>query len=139
MRTVLLIKFPSTVGALLIALVALGNSSCGGGKVASARGATNDAAVAGDGGDGAPVGEAGEVRSTLLEELPDGLPTACEYEWTVRTLHYDPGTATPRRMYTASCQAGDKARMFASLAVGPNAAPPRSGSHIRYAHCVGAR
>ncbi len=87
-------------------------SGCGGSKVK-----TPDR-------DADPAQPAGEVRSTLIGDLPGGLPTACEWEWTVRTLHYDPGTATPRRMYTASCQAGEKARMFASLAVGPNAAPP---------------
>jgi hypothetical protein len=64
------------------------------------------------------------VFSTLVTPLPEDLPTACEWEWTVRTLHYNPGPATPRRLYTASCDQGPNAKMFVSLTVGPNAPHP---------------
>jgi len=115
------VRVHARVGALLTALTAF--CGCGNGKVASSGDAPYDASTPGQGGDGS-VGSPGQVQSTLLDELPGGLPTACEWEWTVRTIHYSPGAVTPRRMYTASCQAGDKARMFTSLAVGPNAEHP---------------
>ncbi len=74
--------------------------------------------------DEGPREPAGEVRSTLMDALPGGLPTACEWEWTIRTLHYDPGHSNPRRMYSASCNAGGTARLYQSLAVGQDAPHP---------------
>jgi hypothetical protein len=65
------------------------------------------------------------VFSTLVSELPGGEPTACEWEWTVRTIHYNPGAVTPRRMYTASCNQGPEAKMFTSLTLGENAQHPQ--------------
>lgn len=84
----------------------------------------------GSGDGGASPGPAGNppstpgVSNTLVSSLPGGEPTACEYEWTVRTLHYNPGAITPRRMYTASCNQGPTAKMFTSLTIGQNAAHP---------------
>jgi hypothetical protein len=64
------------------------------------------------------------VFSTPASPLPGGEPTACELEWTVRTLHYHPGAVTPRRMYMASCNEGPEAKMFTSLTLGENAPHP---------------
>lgn len=97
-------------------------------------GGTTGTPIAGTVGGGVTVGAPGEVRSSSSGPLPEGLPTACEWEWTVRTIHYNPAATTPRRLYTASCQAGDKAKMFTSLAVGPNVplpeADPTSGALV---------
>ncbi len=64
------------------------------------------------------------VFSTIASELPGSAPTACEWEWTIRTLTYNPSAATPRRMYTASCDEGPLAKMFVAGAVGENAPHP---------------
>ena len=57
--------------------------------------------------------------------LPDGEPTCCEHEWTIRALHYHPGATTPRRMYFSACDtAGATPTMWVSLAVGVNAQHP---------------
>lgn len=100
-----------------------GDGDAGGGGLGAGNAGAGDAG-AGDAGGGPVIGAAGTVQNTLLDELPGGLPTACEWEWSVRTLHYDPGHSTPRRMYSASCEAGGTARMFQSLALGPDAPHP---------------
>ena len=72
---------------------------------------------------GEPPSEPG-VHSSTVSALPGGEPTACEWEWTVRTLHYHPSAVVPRRMYSASCDEGPSAKMFTSLTLGENAAHP---------------
>lgn len=78
----------------------------------------------GPGTTGEPPSEPG-VHHTQVMPLPGGEPTACEWDWTIRTLHYSPSAIVPRRMYNASCNEGPDARMFTSLAVGANADHPQ--------------
>ncbi len=57
--------------------------------------------------------------------LPGDEPTACEWEWTVRTLTYLPGAVVPRRMYFSACDKESATpKMFTSLTVGENAPHP---------------
>lgn len=72
---------------------------------------------------GGPPSEPG-VHNTDLDDLPGGEPTACEWNWTLRTLHYHPGAVVPRRMYHASCDAGPNAKMLTSITLGPDAEHP---------------
>lgn len=74
----------------------------------------------GPGTSGAPPSDPG-VHNTLVTPLPGDEVTACEWDWTIRTLHYMPTANVPRRMYNASCEAGPNARMFTSLALGEDA------------------
>lgn len=65
------------------------------------------------------------VQSSMESSLPGSEVTACEWEWTVRALHYSPGATTPRRMYMAACDTGTATpRMFTSLTLGDNAPHP---------------
>lgn len=67
----------------------------------------------------------GTCVNLATSALPGGQPTACEWEWTVRTLHYSPGTPFPRRMYFSSCDTDSESpQMFTSLTLGPNAQHP---------------
>ncbi|MCU0664410.1 MAG: hypothetical protein MUC50_19030, partial [Myxococcota bacterium] len=78
----------------------------------------------------------GTYANTTSSSLPGGEPTACEWEWTIRTLAYSPGTPFPRRMYFSSCNTDSEApEMFASLTLGVNAPHPEedpsSGGIVR--------
>ncbi|MEM6993713.1 MAG: hypothetical protein AAF721_24580 [Myxococcota bacterium] len=101
------------------------SGSPGGGAGESAADST---ATGADGGTGStsgtpPPSEPG-VHSTLVADLPGGEPTACEWEWTIRTLHYHPSAVVPRRMYHAGCDVGPDARMVTSITLGENAEHP---------------
>jgi hypothetical protein len=76
-----------------------------------------------DGG-GPPPGTPGTYASSTTEP-PGGEPTACEWEWTIRTIHYHPGALVPRRMYFSACDTDtDTPKMLTSLTVGENAQHP---------------
>jgi hypothetical protein len=102
------------------------NSDSNSGSSATSGGSDSDSDSAGTAGTatgGTPPSDPG-VHNTPVADLPGGEPTACEWEWTIRTLHYHPGAVVPRRMYNASCNEGPNATMFTSLTVGLNAAHP---------------
>lgn len=66
------------------------------------------------------------MKVTLTPDLPDGEPIACEWDWTVRTLHYHPKPIVPRRMYSSACRTpAGKTRMFTSLTLGKDVPPPQ--------------
>ncbi|MEQ9365026.1 MAG: hypothetical protein RIF32_12315, partial [Leptospirales bacterium] len=68
------------------------------------------------------------LRHSTLDRLPDGEPTCCEHEWTVRMLHYHPASVVPRRMYFSACDTDTKKpSMFASLSLGENRKLSASG------------
>lgn len=59
------------------------------------------------------------LRNTLVSDLPDGEPVACEHEWIIRHLYYQPDSILPRRIYFASCnQDTDSPSLFVSLSLG---------------------
>ena len=59
------------------------------------------------------------IRNTLIASLPKGEPVACEHEWTIRHLYYQPDSILPRRMYFAACnQDTDRPSLFVSLSLG---------------------
>jgi len=94
-----------------------------GGNADADESGTDDGEPTTGGTTGTPPSDPG-VHSTVVDELPGGEPTACEWEWTIRTIHYHPSAVVPRRMYSASCNPGASARMFTSLTVGDNAMHP---------------
>lgn len=76
------------------------------------------------------------LSHSTLNRLPDGEPTCCEHEWTVRFLTYHPASVVPRRMYFSSCNTNTaKPLMFTLLSPGENRKHPEpdpsSGAIIR--------
>jgi hypothetical protein len=62
------------------------------------------------------------LYNSMLSTLPGNQPTACEWDWTIRTLHYQPTGIVPRRMYFSSCKTqSSNPEMFVSLSVGADA------------------
>ncbi len=62
------------------------------------------------------------LRHSAVSPLPGNEPTACEWDWTVRQLHYMPDAIVPRRMYFSSCKTQtENPEMFVSMSVGRDA------------------
>lgn len=59
------------------------------------------------------------IQNTIISQLPRGEPVACEHEWTIRHLYYQPDSILPRRMYFATCNTDtDSPSMFVSFSLG---------------------
>lgn len=97
-------------------------SSADAADAADSPGTADDSSGPG-GSPGEPPSEPG-VHSTVTAELPGGGPVACEWEWTIRTIHYHPSAVVPRRMYSSTCNDGGTRTMYTSLTVGDNAPHP---------------
>jgi hypothetical protein len=70
----------------------------------------------------APPPSTGPVRNSVVSPLPGNKPTACEWDWTVRTLKHMPTGIVPRRMYFSACNTQSSSpEMFVSLSVGADA------------------
>ena len=106
-----------------------GGSNTGGTSTGGTNtGGTGTAGAGGDGGasGASSVGSPPGIHSTMTQGLPGGEPTACEWEWTIRTIHYHPSAIVPRRMYSSACRTSSGTqRMYTSLTVGENAQHPQ--------------
>ncbi len=87
-------------------------------------GATTGGMTTGTGTGGPPPGPPGGINLSLTT-LPGDEPTACEWEWSIRSLAVHTQPWLPRRMYFSACDtASDTPKMVTSLTLGENAQHP---------------
>lgn len=68
---------------------------------------------------GEEVAQQSFLENTIVPSLPGKEPVACEHEWTIRQLYYQPDSMLPRRMYFASCnQDTERPSLFVALSLG---------------------